>query len=77
MKVKEHSFLSDLKDSEYKVAVMTMDENKVRVVKLARGKERRVELEPGNSREGAEVASGKGWLEVSTRADTGRMGCWE
>ena len=52
-----------------------IDKKKARVVKLARGKERRVELEPGNSREGAEVASGKGWVEVSTRADTGRMGC--
>ncbi len=54
---------------------MMMDDIKAHVVKLARGKERRVELEPGNSREGAEVASGKGWVEVSTRADTGRMGC--
>ena len=52
-----------------------IDEKKARVVKLARGKERRVELEPGNSREGVEVASGKGWVEVSTRADTGRMCC--
>jgi hypothetical protein len=76
MKAKEYSFLSDLKESEYKVAVMMIDEIKVRVIKLARGKERRVELEPGNSREGAEVASGKGWVEVSTRTDTGRMGCW-
>jgi hypothetical protein len=55
---------------------MMIDEIKVRVIKLARGKERMVELELGNSREGAEVASGKGWVEVSTRADTGRVGCW-
>ena len=55
---------------------MMIDEIKTHVVKLARGKERMVELELGNSREGAEVASGKGWVEVSTRADTGRVGCW-